>query len=951
MTFLKQTAEYLWNRYGEEINKICIVLPNKRAGIYLKKHFADSAARTIWAPQIITIEELISEFSGLHIPDNFTLLFDLYNVHKKIDGDKSQSFEEFMNWGQTMLRDFNDLDSYLADAENLYKYLDATRVMSLWNPDGQTITDFQKRYLHFYNSMLDYYRAFREKLSSKRFAYPGMASREVAENLENLFKDSQARPYIFAGFNALTNAEEKIIRFLEKQKNAEIIWDSDLYYMDNAVQEAGHFLRKYRSEWELKDFRFAESHFKDHPSSIKVIGVPGQTGQVKMCGDILEKLPLEETSQSCVVLADEGMLIPLLNSIPPDSGSFNITMGFPLQMSALNSLINAIFKMHETSARLSAMRSAKGEILYLNDVISVLAHPYISGLTIDMKGNFASGSNAVASSLRVQNRVFLTSKILEEEFEKKSIEVWERISFIFLPWKDDANNALGSLALLFDNLRDHLIKSEKNDLDIEFVFQFSCLLQKIKNLLDESGLDKNISLLRMLFDQLVHSSTVPFYGEPLSGFQIMGVLETRTLDFKNLIMLSVNDDIIPAGRSTQSFIPFDIRIDFHLPTYKEKEAVYAYHFYRLLQRSENVWLIYNTEAGNLGGGDRSRFISQLLHELPEYNKNVKIEEQIFTLPPSTDLPSTLIKIEKSPDIIELMRKKAFTGFSPSSLNAYLNCSLKFYFQELIGLKETEEIAETMDAKTLGSAIHKVLQILYTPYLGESLKVNALREMQKLVSKTTTDVFSEIHPGGDFQYGKNLLILRVAQLYLRNFLAHEESVLEELSSQKKSLTVKHLEVPMVKKFEAGEIVDCEVKFKGFADRIDLYGDKIRIIDYKTGAVNPKDLALEMWDDLLSGEAKVDKSFQLLMYAYLWKMNHAVQKGAVESGIISFRSITTGFMPVSIAGNQEIDDKVVSDFGRMLQGLVQEMFNPDLPIIQTMEDDNCTFCPYRFICYKG
>lgn len=946
-TFLQDLAGFLWNRYQDKMDKIIVVLPNKRGGLYLKKHLAQEASKTIWAPRILSIEKLISEKSGLRFMDHFSLMLELFQVHRNIKGDQADEFQEFLHWGSTLIKDFNDTDLYLADARQLYTYLDAARAITSWNPDGRPLSEFQKDYLSFFQSLLEYYEQLTAQLESKHSAYPGFAFRKVAENPPAYFNESQGFHYIFAGFNALTPAEEKIIRYLMDEGKAECIWDSDTYYLDDIRQEAGTFLRKYRSEWEQKEFHFEGKGWEGN-KKIDIIGVAGYVGQAKACGNILSAMGPEEANDTCVVLADENLLLPVLNSIPAGIGEFNITMGFPLGMSALHSLITDVLKMHENAHRAQEIYERSEPEYYLNDLIKITGHPYI----IQWAGKSESNPNlpvslAVTNQLRKEQRFSVPLSQLKKSFEPHGISAWNKLSQIFEPWYNESSDIMQLLEQLLGALRDYFTGEEQAGLEREFIYQYGLIVQSIRQSLSENAISINITSAGMILRQLTSSASIPFYGEPLIGFQLMGVLETRNLDFKNIIMLSVNDDVIPGGKMQQSYIPQDIRTEFGLPSYKEKEAVYAYHFYRLLQRSENIHLLYNTEADRLSSGDKSRFIAQLLHELPTKNPAAIIKERIISLEPRLNLPPADIIIEKNPAIIQLLKDKAVKGFAPSSINTYLGCSLRFYFQELMGLREENEATESMDAATLGTTIHEALHKIYKDHLQTVFTPDLFSNIKSKALQILRDEFQQNLNGSDIRYGKNLLLFKVAESFLMNFLDYESAQIKENPTQQ--VFVEYCEHPLEARFPFADGESSTILLKGRADRIDSINGRIRIIDYKTGKVADAELNWQTLEAMIDGE-KNDKSMQLLIYAYLYFKKYPEYQGTIESGIVSFRSLSHGLMSLQIAKDKEITPQTMIAFERYLQQLFTDIFDPALPFLQTEDQTKCILCPFRELCYR-
>jgi ATP-dependent helicase/nuclease subunit B len=418
-------------------------------------------------------------------------------------------------------------------------------------------------------------------------------------------------------------------------------------------------------------------------------------------------------------------------------------------------------------------------------------------------------------------------------------------------------------------------------------------------------------------------------------------------------MLSVNEDLIPSGKTAHSFIPFDIRKSFHLPTYQHKNAVYAYHFYRLLQRAEMVNLLYNTEPDELGGGEKSRFIKQIQQELSLYNPGITITDQIMSAPPVPGHDFQPIKVEKTGEIMTLLKERADKGLAPTALNSYRRCRLQFYFSAIAGIEENKELEDTIDPQVLGQAVHEVLNLLYKPFIDQPLTAEAISSMTPLVPSLMDKAFEKKYKGSDLAYGKNLLLVNVANIMTRNFLYEEKRNVEKYLAERMTLTVKFLEKRLAKSLQlqlAEEVV--EIHLKGFVDRVDQYGGTIRIIDYKTGLVDKKELELGEWSDL-TNDSEMDKCFQLLMYAYLLEDEFRITDANVEAGIISLKRVKTGFLPVTLPYggddmNKGIDHESLKNFEDILIGILQEMFDPQVPFDQTENVDTCKWCPFINLC---
>ncbi|OQX81834.1 MAG: hypothetical protein B6D61_00180, partial [Bacteroidetes bacterium 4484_249] len=751
-TFLHKTAKYIIDKYGTILGDICIVLPNRRAGLFLKKNLAGIAGKTIWSPAIYSIEDFIVELSGYNVIDPVYLQFELYEIHKEIEKTGAQEFGEFLKWGKVLLNDFNEIDMYLVDAGQLFGHLTDTKALAVWNVGGEPLTDFEIKYLRFFNSLKKYYDRLSDKLLEKNQVYQGLAYRKLSEQIESDTVDLPWSNIVFAGFNALTAAEEKIIFTLKKTGKAELLWDADTYYLDNKIQEAGRFIRKYKKKFDEDDFRWIDDCFSTDKKEISVLGVPQNVGQVKVTAQVLTEMAgiSNEMHNTAVVLNNESLIIPLLNSIPETLKEFNLTMGLPLNDTPLSNLIEGILNLHENSVKFDKT-GGKAPKFYFRDIIKIFEHPYLRIIA------GAKKIESVLSEIRNSNRIFfdyneLVTKFLTEEEDNE-------IPFsVFLePWSNSPQRGIEKIIKFLDTLKSAFTDNRNShspdntktqNLEMEYLFHFSKVFKKLKNLIIEYPYIENIKTLREMYNQIVQFVSIPFYGEPLKGLQIMGMLETRTLDFDNIIMLSVNEDFIPAGKSDNSFIPFDIKREFKLPTYRERNAVFAYHFYRILQRAENIYLLYNTEAGDLGGGDKSRFITQLQYEMAKYNPRIKINEKILSVPPVKEKINDKIEITKSPDILKRIENHAKNGYSASALNTYRNCSLQYYFKYLAGLDETEDVEETIEANTLGTVVHDVLSKLYEPFVGKNITAGDINLLKSKTELFIRKSFEENYKNGE-----------------------------------------------------------------------------------------------------------------------------------------------------------------------------------------------------------
>jgi ATP-dependent helicase/nuclease subunit B len=952
--FLQQLANELFLKYGENISRLCLVFPNRRAGLYFRRYLSGHISKPLWSPAVFAIEDFVALKSGLAIAGQPTLLINLYKLYFSLLGKKARPLKDFITWGSRLLSDFDEIDQYLVDGVAVFSYLTEARAIEQWNPDGKALTEFEKSYLEFYNSIAPLYAQFRAELLTNSQAYMGLAFRRLIENLDSTSFEEWEN-IVFAGFNALTPVEEKLFGSLLKAGKALIYWDADNYYVDDVSNEAGLFLRKYRNKNQFGPMGWFAGYYQEEDREIHVAGIPKNIGQVKYAGQLLDELKDAESGKIAVVLVDEGLLIPVLNSIPAGITDFNVTMGFPMKLTPAYTLIDSVFRLVLNSEKYSSQREGKTiRRYYREDILRLLKHPYL----VNSIQNISGSHSDIGENLK---KSFYTGTEFLQFLEKKDKPLFEAFELFLLNQTEDAKDLLGLLQRVIDVGKNTLSannsisgetenKDKSSVLETEYLYGVAVVIQNLYDLIAELPVNTETETLHVLFTSIAGTMRLPFYGEPLKGIQVMGVLETRTLDFDTLIMISVNEGLLPKGKRQDSFIPADIRLEFGLPGYREHNAVFAYHFYRLLQRAKSSWLLYNTESDELGNGEKSRFITQLIYELPRYNPKVKIIEQIVGVPSLVNSDNA-ITIAKDSKTFRRLREIAETGFSPSVLSTYLTCSLQFYYSGILGLKEPDTVEESIDASILGNAVHGTLQKIYQPYLGQSIDYKTVRSLSEPAAELVKSELASLFTNSGLDSGKNLIIVNVAQNMIRRFLETEAQQLVKDDGSGGFLKILFLEEKLFGQVkipvkDSGEIL--EIRIKGTTDRIDLLGNQLRVIDYKTGSLQPMELVLD--DPLnLSEMKKPQKMLQLLMYAWLFSKSHPIDSELV-SGIISLKMPKRYLQKAKINKSETINSDVISRFDEYLSGFLKEIFDPELVFQQTDNQDNCKYCAFSSICNK-
>jgi hypothetical protein len=952
--FLRQVAKHLVSSYAGDLSELCIVLPNLRAGLFLRKYLGAELGKVSWAPYICSAEDFMNHAAGLAPADSNNVLFSLYEIHSATEGEKAQPLEEFLQWAPQLMKDFDEADRSLADIRQLFSALSDARAITVWNPDHREPTDFQKQYLRFYASLYGYYSMLLETILARKQAWPGLMYRMASLGIERYAGEMPWKKVFFTGFNALTQSEVSVMDHLYRAGKAEFLWDADQYYLSDTSQEAGEFIRRHRKKWGGKDFSWISDSVSNSEILIRIIGVPGNLAQASAASGIIGALGRAD-ERTAVILNDESLLSPLLYTLPSQSGEMNITMGLPLSQTPLAGLVTTVVGMQINRDRFSGNIRKGEKLFYYRDILKLLGHPYLQALVAGtMEGNSFVFEELVTRIARGQKVFYSSAEILGE-----GRGLFEASAAFLQPFFNDwtsPSKALSSLREIIALLRDHFTKSESR-FETDFLYVFSKLVSQVGNLLrDHPGIIVNLQNLSRLLDGMVRLTTMPFSGEPLKGMQIMGMLETRTLDFETIVMLSCNENLLPRAKSMNSFIPLDLRLEFGMPTYRQRDAVSAYHFYRLLQRAKDVYLIYSTDNGEFGSGEMSRYLQQILGELAKSNPQARISHEILSMPVSPEISGEGIRISKDEKIMGLLAEKAAKGFSPTALNNYRACKLKFYFSDLAQVREPEELEEEIDNRILGNIVHDALFRLYSAYLGKTLDAESIVSMISAAPKAADEACRREFSGRDVDYGKNNLLLRVARTMLRRYLLWEKDNLQDLADEGRSLGILELESWLRRKLVvASASGPVTVQVAGKADRIENDGRCVRLIDYKTGSSLASRARVDDWDAFRSSDDK-DHAFQLLTYAWLYQPR--LSRGVpVEAGIVSLRKVKEGITRLAVPGEGEknghfsLGDEDIEQFGQCLESIISEVFDPSVDFVQTANLKTCGKCMYAGICQRG
>ncbi|WP_298762409.1 PD-(D/E)XK nuclease family protein [uncultured Polaribacter sp.] len=905
-TFISETLDDIL-KTTNSFEDVVFILPSQRAKVFLKQTLKDKIA-VGFLPETLNIEQFIQQISGIQKADNIQLLFHFYTIYKSLEKEPD-AFDVFASWAFTVLQDFNEIDQHLIDTKDIFIYLRDIQRLKKWSVKGTfKETELMKDHYSFLEKLQNFYAPFYQFLLENKIGYQGLMYREACEKCNTFLKENNNKKYIFIGFNALNKAEEFLFQKVLAQEGSEIYWDLDETFFKGNHQ-AGTFIRKYKKEWkyyEKNELKALSNHFSK-PKNIQVIGASKNTTQIKYAGEILEQFT--DFKNTALVMADESLLPITLNSLPKNINAINITMGYPLKDIPVTNLLFAIFQLFISQEKLQKTTDAS---FYHKDVIRFLKTPLIYKI---LSAETPQALDSFTAKIAADNLTFIDTQQIVQLLATIAADKKAILTNIF--------NRFISIADFLDRILTliDLLKEGTTDLEKEYLYRYFTVFTQLKNLQATYNYFTDLKTLSLFFRQIISSETLSFQGEPLRGLQLMGMLETRVLDFENIILTSTNEGILPASSQQNSFIPFDVKLAFGLPTYREKDAIFSYHFFRLLQRAKNVFIIYNTEHDVFGSGEKSRFVTQLEMIKPA------IIQKIIT-PNIVSNKIALKEIKKDKNTALKLQELAKKGISPSALTNYLHNPIAFYKQKILKLKEFDNVEETVAFNTLGTVVHETLDELYTPFVGKFLNAAILTEMENKANDLVVKHFKIHFKNGNLTTGKNRLIFEVALRFVANFLKQEKQLVSNKANQLKIIATEENLATEI----AIEGIEFPVKIHGQVDRVDELNGVLRIIDYKTGMVTSGNLRVPEFENLRDDNHL--KAIQVLLYAYLYtKSKNYKFNQPLEAGIYSFKNLKSGFLPVNFAlprrkAETKITSEKLEDFINEIKTYILEIYNPEI-----------------------
>ncbi len=937
-TFQQELAQRLLERHSGDLSSLIMLFPSLRARTFFNNALAGLVTKPTWQPKWTSIDALMESASGLVRGERIRLISELFKIYKKYHS--KEEFDKFYFWGDMLIADFDMIDKYMVDASQLLRNIEdikeleadvsyltpaQLRIISFWKSigDNDSLSEQKQRFLKIWRSLPAIYDEYRQRLKSLGFAYTGLIYRAAIERIDsNEEVNLPKQRFVIAGFNALSTTEKRLFDYLARREvGAEFYWDCDDYYIKNKSHEAGMFLRENLSLFPEAE-AISRNNFRDIEKSISSIACVSNVVQCKYAAQLLRELgPEKLDKRTAIVLTDENMLIPMLHSLPECVDKVNITMGYPLKITLVHSFIERLLEL-QAHGRHRDGRS----VFYHVDVLGILSHPYV----VDSLGEVAQKhySDIVAERLVSIDGAMFSDDVLSAIFLK------------YDDWQSVANYILDILSRLSSRL------SATDVMQAEYINVAYDEISKVKLSIERCDIELSTEVFVSVVRRHLQTVTIPYEGEPLEGVQIMGILETRNIDFENVILLSMTDTNFPGDKTGQSsFIPYNLRAAYGLPTPEQHEAMYAYYFYRLIQRAKSVSMLYCSRADDKSTGECSRYIYQLEYESPYKIDRLSIGVDLGV---ESVEPIVVAKGEYEQEILSrYLCADGKHSLSPTALFRYIECPLKFYLHSVAKLKPQDEISDTIDALTFGNILHLTMQSLYTQLKDKS---NPMAEIAKLAKRSIVEeavdrtIEGLLHTKKESFSGDTILVRDIIIKYIiRGILRYD--------AQSDGFTIKGLEEEVSCAYPISN--NRHVNLQGVADRIDvLPNGMLQVIDYKSG--NTPYLEFNGVDTLFNGSAmeRISNIFQTLLYSMMLRRTQG--KETMPTLYFAAKMLGDDYSPKILnKGKGEYVEKYsdyAEEFESKLNSVLEELFDFAIPFKQAEDEDACTYCDFKKICRR-
>lgn len=948
--FLKVICKDISEDSGRDYSKVSIVFPSRRAGMYFRRELQKMLDKPVISPSIYSINDFVFKFSGLRSENKLRLIFRLYKA--QLTEGIQEDFDKFYDWGRILLNDFNEIDKALINTDKIFKVvtdfknleanleLDVERDYYLfWKRYSQSDDETKNQFQQIWEKLPVIYKTFTEELFKDKLAYDGLAYRILDKAISKNEINFHQNKINFAGFNYLSQSEENIIYNTITATDGKLYLDTDEFYLKDSNKEAGVFINsniknfRKRLEKDKREFdkyiRVISDNSIDRSGKIiNIIGAPLSSGSAKVLGEELSKAKIENESEVAIILPDENMLLPVMNSLPAKIEHYNVTMGFPLRDTPVYSLVYIIRDLQ------SNIKDGK---FYFEDVLKVLLHPYVRFENI-------YEVHSIIRRIKLRNLIYLSKEDIIGDAWNLFIA-----SEIFVIC-DSTEKIFKYLKGIVKIIYGRLSRDEKNStlkFQLEYIFGFYTQLKVLMDSIEEYKIVVNVNIFWNILMEMLRTLSIPLTGEPISGVQVMGLLETRTLDFENVFIMSANEGALPRIDMTGSYIPYQIRKYFRMPTFEDDSSIQAYNFFRAIQGAENVYILYDSMMSDSSKG-KSRYILQLENEIAKS----EIREKSYTIP-VTPYKEDEIKISKTAEILNRIKK-----LSPSDISVYLNCSLQFYYQKILNLYEENTVDEEYDAALFGNLVHKVMQNLYTPYLNKELTKEKLEDIKTEVKNNFDKIFSNaaLAISQDIKKrSKNKIEMTIDVGTTGQNLASIEIIKElvlkilERDLNYVPFNIIGLEEEIIipdYKFEDENETKRKIEIKGKLDRIEIKDNGTNIIDYKTGSFKFKSSKSNMEDiKTIAADSKFKDFFQAGFYLFLYNQSKQENANAGMFYVVKETDIKWVF-------DDTWDDKpkFLELYKEFVDEILKEIFSLNNYFEKTADKDHCRYCPMISLCYR-
>lgn len=950
-TFIAQLAQFIFENYKNYAH-LTVVLPSRRAQKYIQQELYQMHGHPIFSPNFITIDQFAKRLIDEELVDSVDLLFRFYKIFRELGHD--EDFETFLNWAPMLIADCNEIDRYLIDAKELFQNLRDIKELENWSfEQGRTLSESQKKFLDFWDQLKSYYEIINSDLDKSGLAYSGAVFRKALDNLEDKLDSVYPnQQFLFAGFNALSEAEIQLMNRLVKRGSAHVLAEADAFYLNNFNHEAGFFIR--RTKERIPELKVLVSDkLANSDLQIELVECAQAGSMLKVVQDILAKMTANQLNNTVLLLADESLIVPAIKHLPKGIGKANITLGLPLKLTSLRPWLELLFEFQNNFSYF------KTDAQYHKTLLAFFRHPFMDGLL---------NENDRILVLREEQNIVKFNKIFTKlKIDAFSDDVQSVLKLVFTPWKQDFSNALQVILDLNQRIFETL-NEEQDLLERSALFHFQEAMKPLQLVFDHAFVpDMTLRSFEKFFNMRWMRESVAYYGNPIDGLQVMGLLETRLLSFDNLIVVGLNEGVMPPKNNINSLIPMDLRRYFNLPLPAEKDALFAHHFYRLLSDAKHVQILYSTNQGDdISAAEPSRYIKQIELELAAQHKQIRISRTSYNIPVNLSIDE--LSFDNSPAVQQRILEQFEYGLSPSAMNKFLSCPLDYYFRYILKYADDDDVEEQVEHSTFGNVVHEVLEFLYKPFVGNSsvVRKSDILDMLKAYSAEVDRCFKDKFESNVelFERGAMYFATIAAKKQIRRFLSQELKFISE--NPEKELKIIALEHKLSHVISINfQGVEREIKLAGVIDRIDQWGAEIRIVDYKTGACKPEQVNIsgtvakriyEATENLSTFDFNTEPDFgnlgasyamQLIFYAVLYKANHGSVPDSV--GIYSLRNVSAGLQCLGFNQPRKkeehhllsLDDALIAFMEHYMKHLAQRILENNV-FSHDPQSKYCKFC---------